>query len=136
MNVTRDIVKDLLALDLAGEASADTHALVEEWLRKDPELARQAKQAGTLDLPDVAPPPPAGEKRALDRTRRRLRLRSVVLGLAIYFATLPLTVTFNRSGFQGLLISDWWERIVLIGVAIGLWALYFVMSRRLRVSGL
>ncbi len=45
MKVTRDVVKDLLAVYAAGEASADTGALVEEWLRSDPELAGQAARA-------------------------------------------------------------------------------------------
>ena len=42
MKVTRDVVKDLLPIYLADEASADTRSIVEEWLRTDPELARQA----------------------------------------------------------------------------------------------
>jgi anti-sigma factor RsiW len=136
MNVTRDVVKDLLAVHLAGEASADTRALVEEWLRTDPELARQADAARSGDLPPVAMPEPSIEKRALDLTRRGLRLRSIVLGMAIYFSTLPLTVVFNRQGFQGLLIEDWWERIVALILAAGLWVVYLRVSRRLRVSGL
>ena len=40
MNVTREIVKDLLPLYVSGEASADTRTLVESFLREDPELAR------------------------------------------------------------------------------------------------
>jgi anti-sigma factor RsiW len=136
MNVTRDVVKDLLTVYLAGEASADTRALVEEWLREDPNLARQVEQAGASDLPPVPAPPPSVEKRALTHTRRRLRGRSLVLGLAIYASTLPLTVVFNKDGFRGLLIEDWSERVVVLAVAAMLWGTYIVLSRRLRVSGL
>jgi anti-sigma factor RsiW len=136
MNVTRDVVKDLITVYLAGEASEDTRGVVEDWLRRDPELARQVEEARRADLPPVAGPAPSVEKQALIRTRRRLRGRAIVLGAAIYVSTLPLAVTFNSQGFRGLLIEDWWERIVLVGVAAVLWAVYGVMSRRLRRSGL
>jgi anti-sigma factor RsiW len=135
MNVTRNVVDDLLTVYLAGEAHADTTALVEEWLRADTDLARKVERARHSSLPDVSVPPPTVEKRALDRTRRRWRLRMIVLGTAIYFSTLPLTVTFNRSGFQGLLIQDWPERIVLVVVAAALWGTYVVLSRRWHAAG-
>ena len=136
MNVTRDVIKDLLTVYLAGDASADTRALVEEHLRADPELARQVEEARRADLPEVAAPAPSVETQALRRTRRQLRLRAVLLGVAIYVTTLPLTVTFNSSGFRGLLIEDWPERIIVMVLAVVLWAVYFGLRRRLRVSGL
>lgn len=124
MNVTSNVVKDLLTVYLAGEAHADTRELVEEWLRDDPDLARQVERARRASLPAVAVPPPTAEKQALDRARRRWRIRWIVLGTAVYFTTLPLSVTFNRSGFQGLLIDNWPERIVVLVVAAALWAVY------------
>jgi hypothetical protein len=136
MNITRDVVQDLLTVYLSGEATADTRALVEEWLRADPDLARQADEARRVDLPPVTLPAPSVEQRAFARTKRGLRLRSIMLGVAIYVSTLPLTVTFNRHGFQGLMIQDWWERILLLAIAAGLWVVYFRMSRPLRRSGL
>lgn len=134
MNVTRDVVKDLLTVYLAGEASADTRALVDEWLRSDPELAAQTDRARRSDLPSVDAPPASVEKRALERTRRFLTGRGMVLGAAIYFSTLPLTVTFNSDGFQGLLLEDWTARLPALVVAAALWILYWRMSRRLPVS--
>jgi len=62
--------------------------------------------------------------------------RFILLGLAIYVSTLPLSVTFDRSGFRGLLIQDWPERIVIIALAVVLWAVYFRWSRHARASGL
>ncbi len=134
MKVTRDVVKDLLTVYLAGEASGDTRALVEEWLRGDPELARQAEQAARIDLPAAPAVPPTIGKRALDRTRGLLRWRMILLGTAIYVTTLPLSVTFNRSGFNGLLIDNWPERAVVITIAGVLWFFYWRMSRRLRIA--
>jgi anti-sigma factor RsiW len=136
MDITRDVVKDLLTVYLAGEASEDTRALVEEWLKGDPELAGQVERARGSRLPPVAPPPPSAEKTALDRTRRRLRWRLVLLGAAIYFSTLPLTVTFGRGGYRGLLLHDWTSRGVALAIAAALWIGFWRMSRRLAVSGL
>lgn len=136
MKVTRDVVKDLLAVYTAGEASDDTRALVEEWLRSDPELARQVARADGVRLPDVPALAPTVEKQALDRTRRRLRWRAVLLGLAAYVSTLPFSFTFGSRGYEGLLIKDWPERIVVISIAVVLWAIYWRVSRRTRLSGL
>lgn len=134
MNVTRDVVKDLLTVYLAGEASADTRALVDEWLHSDPELAAQVSRARGSGLPPVGAPPASVERRALDRTRRFWGWRSAVLGGAIYFSTLPLSVTFNRDGYQGLLLEDWTARIPALAVAAVLWIVYWRMSARLQMS--
>jgi anti-sigma factor RsiW len=136
MNITRNVVKDLVAVYLAGEASPDTRALVEDWLRTDPELAAQVERARGLELPAVALPAPTVEKRAFDRMRRRLRGRSIVLGAAIYFSTLPLSVTFGSDGFHGLLLEDWTARIPALVVAVVLWVVYWRMSRPVVGRGL
>ena len=136
MTVTRDVVKDLLTVYLAGDASPDTRALVEEWLRDDPALARQAKEAGMVQLPRVPALPPTSEKRALDRTRRRLRWRSILLGVSIYVTSLPFTVTFGSHGFNGLLIDNWPERLVLIALAVVLWIAYWIARRRTQATGI
>ncbi len=40
MEITRDVILDLMPLVLAGEASNDTSRLVEQYLEQHPELAR------------------------------------------------------------------------------------------------
>ena len=81
-------------------------------------------------------PPTTSCRRRSNRTRRRLRGRGIVLGAAIYFSTLPLTVTFGSDGFHGLLLEDWSARIPALVVAAALWVVYWRMSRRLSASGL
>jgi anti-sigma factor RsiW len=136
MNITRDVINDLLTVYLAGEASPDTRAIVDEWLRTDPELARQAAEAGRGELPPVRLPEPTAERRALSRTRRWLRWRMILLGVAIYVTTLPLTVVFNSHGFRGLLIEDWPERIAVMTLAAALWIAFIAVTRGVRASGL
>ena len=43
MNVTRQVVTDLLPIYLSGEASGDTKALVEDYFRQDPDFERIAR---------------------------------------------------------------------------------------------
>ena len=83
MNISRDIVKDLVAVYLAGDASADTRALVESYLKTDPELARdvEAARATTLGLPPARTP--TAEKQALDATRQQLKNRTSTLVVAM-----------------------------------------------------
>ena len=55
MNVTKDVILDLLPLYYSDEASPDTRILVERHLADDPGLARLAEE-GRVRL--TAPPPP------------------------------------------------------------------------------
>ena len=51
-------------------------------------------------------------------------------------STLPFSVTFGGRGYEGLLIKDWPERIVVVSIAAPLWVVYWRLARRARVSGL
>ena len=51
MKITRDVITDLLPVYLSGEASADTKALVELFLKDDPEFAKLIEENGAV-LPD------------------------------------------------------------------------------------
>ena len=44
MKITRNVILDLLPIYVAGEASADTRALMESYLASDPEAAELAKE--------------------------------------------------------------------------------------------
>ena len=79
MEITRQVILDLLPLYLANEASADTHALVEQYLESDPELAKLAKEPKMTELvQDI--PIPLTEKDKLEafKEARRLEFLRVV----------------------------------------------------------
>jgi hypothetical protein len=57
MEITRNVILDLLPLYVAGEVSADTKKLVGEFLETDTELANVAKQLDPLEKPKTAPAP-------------------------------------------------------------------------------
>ena len=89
MKITRNVILDLLPLYAANEASADTTALVDEYLESDSELADIAKNMATLELPGEAPVPLTKEDE-MDayKEAKRLLLQRTIIVAAIISASL------------------------------------------------
>ncbi len=85
MKITRTVIVDLWGVYASGEASADTRALVEEFLRGDPELAQQLRHEPAWPAAAAALAPDL-QARALALTRRRLRGAPALLFLAMMFS--------------------------------------------------
>ncbi len=88
MKITRDVVTDLWPLYESGEASADTRALVDEYLAQDPEFARALREddcARLLEPASIAPEPDH-EMKTLARTKQTLLRREWPLFVAIVFS--------------------------------------------------
>ncbi len=90
MEITRNVILDLLPLYLADEVSADTRALVEKYLETDPELANIAEQSATIELPEDIPIPLAKDDKmeAYREAKRIMFLRTVILAITISFTFL------------------------------------------------
>lgn len=151
MNVAREVILDLLPLYLAGEASPATRALVEEYLRGDPGLERRVRAGDATLLPDamsgaalprgLAGPRPETELVTLVRTRRMLgRLRwTCALATAFTAIAFALRIDFTDGRLTSFrfLIQDYPRPLGLcLLAAAGLWALYFILRRRARGTGL
>ncbi len=139
MTIDPAVIRDLLPLYLAGEASPASRKLVEEHLAADPELARLARAAVEADLPQLAGPlpRPSSEKAALDTTRRLLRRRGWLMGCAIFATLLPFSIHGSSAGIEFFLLRDAPATAALsIAVAACLWVAFWRVSRRLRVTGL
>ena len=134
MQVTRDIVIDLLPLYQSGEASTDTRAAIEEFLRNDPSLAQMAGQ----DAVPLVPATTGGEleRRAITRTRAHIRRRSWVLAAAIWFTLLPFTFAVQAGRVTFFMLRDQPASVLLLLVAAILWFQYARMTRSLRTAGL
>jgi hypothetical protein len=135
MNITRDVITDLWPVYEAGEASADTRALVEAFLRDDPELGRLLRAEGP-GLPVAAPALRLDADRViLARTQRLIRRRKWLLGLALFFTMLP-----GSSAHTETLTFMLWRdlpavAVASVAVAVALWTAYVVAGRRLKISG-
>ena len=85
MEITRNVILDLLPLYLADEVSAESRALVERYLETDPGLADVAKQSAAMELSEDIPIPLTREDKmqAYKEAKRLLFLRTVILAITI-----------------------------------------------------
>ncbi len=130
MKLTADVINDLLPLYASGECSADTKLLVEEFMKANPAM-RPAGGAidvtllsslnGGLSLND--------EIKSLKATRRRLKTRSSVMALAIFFSIAPFSFAYVQGKFHFLLSESPTAAIVYGSLGVISWALYFFMKR-------
>jgi len=141
MNVTREVILDLLPVYLAGEASPATRTLVEEYMKQDPELARRMRLQWAENFAKVAPSslPPDLELRSLSRTRSLLAWLRWLCGFGIFFAAMSLSSEFSFEGGRlkefHFLLHDYpleFGTCIVLGVAC--WTAYFAIRRRLRTS--
>src|SRR5262245_18676913 len=109
MNITRDIVKDLLPLYAAGEGSADSRAAVEAALRDDAELRQLAAALGETSAPSVELAAPTADRKALGRLKRHLRLRTWLIAVAIASGLMPFAFVMDARPGVNLLFPDTWQ---------------------------
>ena len=93
MEITKNVILDLLPLYLANEVSEDTRTLVENYLETDKELAALAKQSAAMELPGDIPVSLTDEDKmkTYKKTRWLLFLTIVILSILI---SLILGATF------------------------------------------
>ena len=97
MNVTRDVIYDLLPSYFAGDASDDSRALIEAFFASDPEFGRMAQRFGALvaERPSSAATEADRAKLVFHRARARVRLRlaAIVWSVASVFPLALAAVT-------------------------------------------
>jgi hypothetical protein len=141
MNVTREVILDLLQVYLSGEASPDTRVLVEQYMKQDPELAQRIRLQWADNFAKAVPSalPPDLELRTLRRTRSLLGWQRWLFGLAIFFSSASLSNEFSFEGghfkeFHFLLRDYPAEFGICIGLGLACWIAYFSIRRRLRTA--
>jgi hypothetical protein len=131
MNVTREVVTDLLPVYFSGEASGDTKALVEDYFQQDPDFERIARSAATpLETLRAAEPIVAGperKKRDLESVFLGLRRRKWLFGVSLFLTLSPLSFEFNHDRIVSLMLPQaLWHAAFDWSLAAVLWFLYFV----------
>jgi anti-sigma factor RsiW len=137
MNITRDVITDLLPLYLAGEASAGTRSLLEEYLRQNPEFAAEVREhveKSTALLSAVPISPPSNhEKTTFERIRRFNRSRQQLLAFAVAFTLMPFAFVFENGHISWVMMRDNPRQAILFMMsALACWIAYQVLGRRLR----
>lgn len=124
MIVTRPVILDLWPLYAAGEASPETKALVEAFLRDDPEFARQLEHD---PLSGVEPPvvPATVEMQAFRKTKRRLGGYRSLLTLALVFSFMAFGRIIQDTSFdvspRGFIATAVVAVVFWIAFCVSLW---------------
>ena len=127
MKITEDLIIDLLPVYQSGEASKDTIKVVESYLEENPAFKKILSEFDNkLELNEIEQSHPTGEKEALMRVKRLLRLRSILLGVAIFMSTAPLSMAGNsEDGITWMMLRDSPNMALLFGVvAVVMWVAY------------
>ncbi|MFN7925747.1 MAG: hypothetical protein U0Q16_36945 [Bryobacteraceae bacterium] len=140
MKITRDVVEDLLPLYVAGEASAGSRALVDEYLATDAELREQVKRGDwgmELDVKRMTPGANV-EVRALEKTRSLLAWQRRLFGLGLAATLLPFSSMFWMEGghvhHRFLLAGVPGLMSGLLSVAFWIWLAYWLVRRKVRTA--
>ncbi len=90
MEVTRNVILDLLPLYMADEVSEDTRALVAEYLKSDPEVLKMTNQTADSQLLGDVPVPLSQEAKlkVYIEAKRLMFWRTVILACFITFGVL------------------------------------------------
>jgi len=134
MMPSRDVVRDLLPLYAAGEASADTVRLVEQAMAADPVLAAEAdafRRADPGAVPGVSPSQDR-DRAALARIRSVVRLRSLLMGFAIFLTLMPFSFLYGEGQLKLFALRDAPGMAIPALVGGGVcWVAYAMLGRRL-----
>jgi hypothetical protein len=128
MNVTKNVINDLMPLYIEKECSADSRTLVEEYFKHHPEDAAELKQPLQTPLPESGRSLPNSEEMlALKKARRLVRLQSWILGLAIFFSLSPFSILHSRGRTYWLLIEAPLIALCYGALGVGCWIAYALM---------
>ena len=134
MKVTRDVIYDLLPLYFAGEVSADTRALIDEFLETDADFAKMTARFRVLY--EEHPPrsyADTSETASFTRARTLTERRSQSFGYAIGFSlgalfALAMGLSGQSDPARSFLIA-----MVFGAVGLGGWISWYAAGRKLTV---
>ena len=139
MNISREVVNDLLPVYFSGEASAETRRIVEEFFRSDPDFERTARSAAMpLDTlkgaawPVLLPQSEEAEKekRDLECVRGTFFRKRIFFGVALFFSLAPFAFVFENGHIVWMMVRNApWDAALYWTLAAFFWTLYFARVR-------
>jgi anti-sigma factor RsiW len=142
MDIPREVILDLVPLYLAGEASPATRAMVEDFLKEDPELDKRVRSEWAVGIGRAVPSalPPEIELKSLRRTRAVLALQRWLFGLGIFFVMAAFSVTLTFDGtrlIRARMVMGDYPGVCALSFAVGvvLFTVYYTLRRRMQNDG-
>jgi len=138
MKVTSEVILDLIPLYLSGDASKDTIKLVESYFESDPDFERRVRDNSYELFPNniTSPQKKEIEVKSLIKTKKMIKLRSYLLGFAIFFSLVPFSFLATNGKTYWLLLEAPKSAMVYGVFGVIFWIVYFVTKKRLQVTGL
>jgi hypothetical protein len=132
MTITESIITDLLPIYYSGDCSSDTKALVGEYLKSHPGIASASRAGTTASGKGSLPHPDFNrlEIASVRRTRRILKWRAALMGLAIFFSLAPFSFIITNHESFWLLRDAPVAAAVYGATGIVFWIATFIVHRR------
>ena len=132
MNISKDVINDLLPLYFSEDCSADTMQLVEEYLKSNPDFEKWAKSLNKNPLPKDIPQnlQITDEMNSLLKTRRLLKARGIFMGFAIFFSLVPFSFFISEEHSFFMLLDAPLSALLFAICSIPLWIGYFIVKRK------
>ena len=133
MNVSKEIINDLIPLYVANECSADTRALVEEFLQRNPQQAEELRRVRATSVPQtVLSAKSLDEVRSFREARRRLRRRSWLMAFAIFCSLMPFSFVWTEQRVWWLLREAPASALIYAALGAVFWVIYALERKRSR----
>ena len=136
MKITREVITDLLPVYLSGEASADTKALVDAFLKDDPEFAKLIGGNGAVLPEGQINLSKDMEMETLTKTQKLLIQRSTYLAFTILFLLLPASFKFDAQGIYWMWADAPINVAIFLTFAVIFGIQYWRISRKLKDTDL
>ncbi len=132
MNISKDIINDLLPLYFSEDCSADTKQLVEEYLKSNPDFEKYVKSLNENPIPKNIQQPlqKTDELKSLLKTRRLLKARGIFIGFAIFFSLVPFAFISTDELSFFMLVDAPLTALFFAFCSIPLWIGYFMVKRK------
>ena len=138
MNVSKEIILDLLPLYFDGEASEETQALVEKYFDENPGYAKDMKglyeKMKNTNEKEISQSMPIelnkeDELNILTKTKKLNNFKTTLLFLGVFSLVIPMLIlTFSESSMNRSLT------FIITIVSLLSWSGYFMIRNRLKVK--
>ena len=137
MNISENIIIDLLPTYFANEASSETCALIDAYFADHPAFAKAMRAAHKpegdgMHLPNLGNPHPSSGVLAMGRVNSLLRWRSTLMALAIFFSLAPFSFVIQNDQLQWAMLRDAPGIALLYAIAaVMAWVAFAALKRKM-----